>query len=308
MGENKPLVTIVIPTYNRATHLPATIDSCISQEYSNLEIIVVDDGSTDDTPKYLDSLAGKLGKQRLRVVYQENQGANAARNKALDLMHGSYVQFLDSDDRLAPEKIRIQVEALQKSGNALAVCDYRNVMLDEKPPKIDTVSNDVNLFKHLAMLYPATISVPLYRTDLIGKYLRFNSLLKWKDEMDFIFKFGLLIRDWDYTPGAYFDYCHHHDQRITMESIDTDWYWEMFLGQQAYWYKQRAMIHQKNYWMLRTCWLKLARLAKAAGRGDHARAICHQITLIPGVSRDIPAIAKVYIGSYKKKHEQAIPV
>lgn len=104
----KPLVSILIPAYNAQNWFVDTLRSAIGQTWPNKEIIIVDDGSTDRTLE----IARRFESERIRVLTQENQGAAAARNKALSLCHGDYIQWLDADDLLNPEKIASQIEAL----------------------------------------------------------------------------------------------------------------------------------------------------------------------------------------------------
>ena len=103
------LVSVVIPTYNRAHCLARTIDSALQQTYSCLEVIVVDDGSTDGTP---DLIRRRYG-NRISYVYQENSGASSARNAAFRIARGEYIALLDSDDVWRPWKIELQVACMQ---------------------------------------------------------------------------------------------------------------------------------------------------------------------------------------------------
>jgi len=106
----KPLVSILIPAYNAQEWIADTIRSAIAQTWGRKEIVVVDDGSTDKTL----AIARQWESDPVRVVTQENQGAAAARNKAFSLSHGDYVQWLDADDLLAPDKIERQMEVLNQ--------------------------------------------------------------------------------------------------------------------------------------------------------------------------------------------------
>jgi glycosyltransferase involved in cell wall biosynthesis len=110
---SRPLVSILIPAFNAEEWIADTLKSAISQTWDRTEIIVVDDGSTDQTV----AIARQFGSDRVRVVTQKNQGAAAARNKAFSLCHGDYIQWLDADDLLAPDKIAKQVEVLDNSGS-----------------------------------------------------------------------------------------------------------------------------------------------------------------------------------------------
>jgi glycosyltransferase involved in cell wall biosynthesis len=106
----KPLVSILIPAYNAAPWIADTIQSALGQTWPNKEIIVVDDGSTDDTL----SIARQSASKSVLVVAQENLGASAARNKAIALSEGDYIQWLDADDLLSQDKITRQMEAVEK--------------------------------------------------------------------------------------------------------------------------------------------------------------------------------------------------
>jgi hypothetical protein len=107
-GQSTPLVTVVIPTYNYAHFLIETLESALAQTYSNFEVIVVDDGSTDDTRKRLDPY-----RDRIRYIYQENQGLSAARNTGIRAARGDLIALLDSDDLWHPRKLEIQVDHMR---------------------------------------------------------------------------------------------------------------------------------------------------------------------------------------------------
>lgn len=104
----RPLVSILIPAFNARPWIADTIKSALGQTYQRKEIIVVDDGSTDETF----SVAQQFASKEVTVVTQKNQGAAAARNKAFAMCQGDYIQWLDADDLLAPDKIAKQVETL----------------------------------------------------------------------------------------------------------------------------------------------------------------------------------------------------
>ena len=103
----KPLVSILIPAFNAQEWIADTLRSAVSQTWERKEIIVVDDGSTDQTLE----VVRRFESDCLRVVSQENQGAAAARNKAFSLCHGDYIQWLDADDLMARDKIASQMAA-----------------------------------------------------------------------------------------------------------------------------------------------------------------------------------------------------
>jgi glycosyltransferase involved in cell wall biosynthesis len=111
------LTSVVIPTYNRAGYLPLTVETALAQEGAEVEVIVVDDGSTDDTQAVVERHKNDWG-ERFRYVWQENAERCAARNHGLRLARGEFVAFLDSDDLWRPNHLRTCVEALVKNPNA----------------------------------------------------------------------------------------------------------------------------------------------------------------------------------------------
>jgi glycosyltransferase involved in cell wall biosynthesis len=109
-----PLVSVVVITYNAAEYVAHAIESVLQQTWKNLELIVVDDGSTDETPQ----VVGRFGDHRLKYVRQDNQGPNAARNRGICESRGEFVAFLDADDWWLPDKICRQVSVAAANPNA----------------------------------------------------------------------------------------------------------------------------------------------------------------------------------------------
>ena len=95
---SSPKVTVVIPTYNRAHLIKDAVESVLNQTYQDFELIVIDDGSTDNTREVL-----AVYKDKLTYIYQENQGRSSARNHGIELAQGEYIAFLDSDDVWFPD-------------------------------------------------------------------------------------------------------------------------------------------------------------------------------------------------------------
>jgi glycosyltransferase involved in cell wall biosynthesis len=109
-----PLVSVIIPAFNASEYISETLDSVRNQTYGNLEIIVVDDGSADHTPEYVESICRK--DDRVRLLRQANQGVAAARNTAIKYSAGQFIAPIDSDDIWYPRKIEKQVNCFQESG------------------------------------------------------------------------------------------------------------------------------------------------------------------------------------------------
>jgi glycosyltransferase involved in cell wall biosynthesis len=108
----RPTVSVVIPTYNQPAYLEAAVNSVFEQTFADFEVIVVDDGSTDDTPAKLGELSGRYG-ARLRVIRQSNGGIGDARNRGLSAARGQYIALLDHDDTWHPRKLEVQVRFME---------------------------------------------------------------------------------------------------------------------------------------------------------------------------------------------------
>lgn len=113
----RPTVSVVIPTFNRSRLLINAVESVLAQTYNDYEIIVIDDGSTDDTAQRLRPYI-----DRLRYFYQENRGASGAQNRGIEVAKGQWISFLASDDVWLPTKLERQLHALTTLGNAFGAC------------------------------------------------------------------------------------------------------------------------------------------------------------------------------------------
>jgi glycosyltransferase involved in cell wall biosynthesis len=126
-----PLVSVVIPAYNSRAYIGEAIDSCLAQTYPNCEIIVIDDGSTDDTADLVKSRYG----DRIRYIYQGNAGPGAARNRGIEAARGAFIQLCDSDDLLLPQKIARCMEVFQQPEVGVVYTNYRYVQEDVRTPR-----------------------------------------------------------------------------------------------------------------------------------------------------------------------------
>lgn len=130
----QPLISIIVPVYNTKAYLKTCVDSLTAQTYSNLEILLVDDGSTDGTGALCDELA--KGDVRIRALHQENAGPSAARNHGLQEAQGEYIGFVDSDDFVEPGMYAELYEAIVRTGFGIAQAGR-----DEITPTGETLPN-----------------------------------------------------------------------------------------------------------------------------------------------------------------------
>lgn len=135
-------VSIVIPAYNIADYIGACIESVLKQTYKNTEIIVVDDGSTDNTPTICDKY--KKQNPQLIVIHQKNAGLSGARNRGLKESTGSYICFIDGDDMIDENYIELLLQSINENSSEIAVCGYKTVSDTETvtthPASLHTIS------------------------------------------------------------------------------------------------------------------------------------------------------------------------
>lgn len=123
-----PFVSVVIPNYNYARYVGQAIDSVLAQTYRHREVVVIDNGSSDDSPAVLRSYG-----DRIRSVRQNNRGQSGARNRGIEESRGELIAFLDADDAWLPTKLERQVALFDRPGVGLVYCGYTTTNADGKP-------------------------------------------------------------------------------------------------------------------------------------------------------------------------------
>mgnify|MGYP001054533606 CR=1 FL=1 len=180
------MVSVIVPTFNRAALCARAVRSALAQTWRPIEIIVVDDGSSDDTAAMLREAFGNA----IVVIQQANQGVSAARNTGIDAAHGEFVAFLDSDDEWLPEKIARQVEWLRSRPDfGMVLCDLVYVTVDgcelgrterrRQLPRDGLIVDDV-------LLHPALVpSTVLLRREILERCGSFDTSLPTAEDLDF---------------------------------------------------------------------------------------------------------------------------
>ena len=128
MTSINPLISVIIPVYNVGEFLIPCLDSLKGQTYKNLEILLIDDGSTDGSGKQCDDCAEK--DSRFKVIHKKNGGVSSARNLGLDIAQGEYIAFIDADDCVTPDYFEVLYRDLTEKSVDAAFCDY--VLVDEE--------------------------------------------------------------------------------------------------------------------------------------------------------------------------------
>lgn len=139
---NSPLVSIIVPVYNSENWLIFCLNSILNQSYQNIEVIVVDDGSKDNSAYICDSFGKK--DSRIKVIHKKNAGVSSARNCGIDCAKGEYIQFVDSDDIIHPQMTEKLVEIIEEKNAEIAMCDFLIIQENEMDKYIFTGIGKVN--------------------------------------------------------------------------------------------------------------------------------------------------------------------
>ena len=157
-------VSIIIPIYNSENYLEECIGSVIRQTYKDIEIILVNDGSTDNSGKICISHASK--DPRIKLIDQENGGVSAARNNGLDASSGDLITFIDGDDSVADDYVEYLVDLMERFGSDMSCCQYGD--LENKPEGPATITGTGSVLKEYLISNDITVSVccKLYKRHL----------------------------------------------------------------------------------------------------------------------------------------------
>ncbi len=208
----EPLVSVIMPVYNAEAYLARAVQSVLEQHHSNVELLAVDDGSTDASGRLLDELAE--GDPRIRVFHGPNRGPSAARNVGLASMRGDYVALLDADDWLVPEKLERQVASLEAQPDVdLTYSDYREV--EEASGAVHEVKRGLppvpmpELLVYRPWFAPF---VPLLRRRLADTVGGFDATMLAAEEWDYWYR-CVQHTSFSYTPGLC-GYYRLHDAQL----------------------------------------------------------------------------------------------
>lgn len=202
MEGNELTFSVVIPTYNRASTIISCVNSVLIQTYPNFEVIIVDDGSVDNT----EVLISSINDQRVKYFKQNNGGGSKARNTGISLSSGRYIAFLDSDDFFTSQHLERALEVLKKNKN---YCTYTQVVVDRgdgvsflKPPRAINQGEHISdyLMRGRGFIQTSTLILPAE----IAKSISFDESLTFGQDTDFALKIAgvggeLIMLN---TPGA----------------------------------------------------------------------------------------------------------
>ena len=218
--ENEALISIIVPVYNADRYLDKCVTSISSQTYENLEIILVDDGSSDNSPEICDWFAKK--DSRILVIHQNNRGVSAARNVGIEYAKGEYLAFVDGDDYISPSMIEHLYSRVLLDQTDIAVCGYRKV--DEEGRELCVASIPdavVTGFQAIRMHYHQTAGImmipvnKLYNKRLFGS-VRFPEGRRCEDEATF-YRIMDLCERVSILADPFYSYIQHDDSFMGRE-------------------------------------------------------------------------------------------
>lgn len=214
---NNQKISVLMPLYNAALYVESAIQSVVNQTYTDWELIIVDDGSTDDSL----AVVKRYESDKIRVYAQPNSGACVARNKALSLAKGAFVKFLDADDLLSPDCLEKQVAQIQTlAANQIPFGDYNYInqagqitstyLFEWQLPLVE--DSVYFFFTHWEVL----ITAPLHRIESLLAINGFDEQLKRGQETDLHFRLALSGVEFVYCPLHTFSYrMHNTNDRIS---------------------------------------------------------------------------------------------
>ncbi|MCR5206957.1 MAG: glycosyltransferase [Eubacterium sp.] len=223
-----PLISIIVPVYKSEEFLDRCVESIVNQTYKNLEIILVDDGSPDSSPKKCDSWAEK--DSRIKVVHKENGGASSARNAGLDAANGDFIGFVDDDDYIEPIMYAEMMKNIVKNDADAARCGIDRVYPSGKVEEWGTgnsgvvVADNKQLLKDVgeaAGIVPVHVGNKLFRKDCI-KNVRFNSAFRFGEDKLFNFEVAENVSKMVYQDINYYHYFFNSDSVTVKELSESN--------------------------------------------------------------------------------------
>ena len=246
-----PVVSVIVPTYNRAHVLPRALRSVTKQTYTDYEVIVVDDGSTDATADVVSELADLRGRVRY-VKVDRNRGAAAARNRGIDEARGTYIAFLDADDEWTPTKLAAQVALFSTAPPEVGLITTGYILFDQggrrasvNPPHPKEGDLSVAMIDFIAgrQEIVGVFSTLMFKRSIIDRVGRLDETLRCWEDADFYFR------------AARHFHFRFISERLTMkhdsaDSISCNWAVEA-AGVRVFWNKYRdevgALPHFRRY-------------------------------------------------------------
>jgi glycosyltransferase involved in cell wall biosynthesis len=276
------LVSVIIPCFNAERWIAEAIDSCFAQTYPRVEVIVIDDGSTDRSAEI-------LARYDQRIIWQSgpNRGGNHARNLGFKLSSGDYIQYLDADDYLLPEKLERQVKALDEDHADLVYSDWRykyhtpdgGEFLDDihisgpKPDLLEAVLVD---------RWVAPVAL-LFTRDAVFRSQGWDESLRAAQDRDFLISVLINGAKAAYSPGCYSIYRRHGDNTVSTSNHEV-WiasHWQLMEKAEANLRRLKKLSPVYRLALARSYLSKWKYMFAKIGVGEYPRLIRRIIRVLP---------------------------
>jgi glycosyltransferase involved in cell wall biosynthesis len=181
--KNSPSVSVLIPTYNCAQYIREAINSILAQDYDNLEIIVADDGSTDDTREIVETLH-----KTVKYFYKPHSGISASRNLCLEKAQGEYIAWCDADDYWAEGKLKAQMQYMEEHPDCQIVfTKFQNFVDNEELKKSIKAKREIYVSEYYRIYFPSA----LIKKELFTRYGIFLNELMFFEDTELIYRFAI---------------------------------------------------------------------------------------------------------------------
>lgn len=231
-------VSIIVPVYNKVEKLKGCIDSILSQSYKNIEVLLIDDGSSDGSSEICDNYAEK--DNRIVVKHIVNSGASEARNIGINLSHGSFLQFVDADDYIAPNMTEVLFNNIKIYNSDMSVCGYNQIVGDKVVgyinPEIDGKLDKCGYFDliylyHLDPLCGSPCNRMIKSSIVKNNNIRFISKLSFAEDFSFVIDCVDKMNSISYTKKCLYYY--NLDvtgslSKVTKKKIEDSWKQQLF--------------------------------------------------------------------------------
>lgn len=312
-------VSIIIPVYNVEQYLEQCLDSVVNQQFTDFEVILVNDGSTDQSPEICEKYVAL--DRRFRLIHQKNAGLAAARQTGLDAAQGDYVAFVDSDDWLEPNMYQKMYNAASESGADIVFCNvYRNEDKKEKPyfPSgfYSRAQMEQVIFPRLLAGFDEDGSentirwcnwLRLYKKSLIdGNGIRFDPRFRRSQDLPFTFECTIHAESYYYLGD---DYLYHN--RMNYESLSKGYTKNMWsLIKPLILYLQNAVDQYKQYdfqeQMNRRAALFVFECCENENKPNNKKTMSERLRTIKEIMSDVDA--RKWVGAFDLKGQRKVNI
>ena len=241
-------VSVIIPAYNGALYIAKAIESVLAQDYNNYEILVIDDGSKDNTQEVVNKYQDKV-----KYIYQENQGVAQARNRGLEIAQGKYIAFLDQDDFFLPHKLSSQVAILEQD-SSIGLVNSGWEIVNTEGIKLAAVEPWYNLpqldLESLIIWKPVFLGAMLFRRSWLERCEKFDTTLEQTPDVDLVLRLAGIDCPATWLKQATVAYRQHEknaSKNTSLQAQELDLILERFFSNSHLTPKVKALEAESRY-------------------------------------------------------------